>query len=459
MNKLILLCALPLLLAGCACGGGGSEGGKGGKCYGNGTCDEGLDCQKGTCVKPGSDDEEGGDGEGGDGEGDDGEGDDGEGGGDSKPAGNAAAPLPKALAAVVKCLGHSKPTDLKSVSPDDVADCFEKTFGVVEKIPSKGKCDAHPEVVVTTGALGSCSLRDEDLRATRRLDDDYPGVGRANAVFVDEEFVGFTLHVARPKENRMGSCEADDFVKDAESKLKNLGKEILNKESGPDTMLTRSHGGAIYSVHRTSVSRAYGVDRVVFSVFLEDKANALKGRIPELKPDWFPRREDDIASAKRRTEKLFRAMGNGRTQNVARACDDADILSLLGQPVNKVTRDCDFGGSGVTFGGQQYWKQWPVGWAQIKEPRVKVHGVGPEGEVMEIFAQIPDPGRDILREIDSDMGAGTKYGCGGRAWVIDDYVMRVRPSGQKLNLAFVRTRDYDAFSILVPQASVYANWR
>jgi hypothetical protein len=458
MNKLILLCALPLLLAGCACGGGGgSEGGKGGECYGNGTCDDGLDCVKGTCVKPGAADDDGEEGTGDDEGGDEGTGDDLE--GDEGKADDAAAPLPKELASVFKCLGHTKPTQLKSVSPDDVADCFEKTFGVVEKIPSKGKCAAHPEVVVTTGAIGACSLQDEDIKATRRLDDDYPGVGRVNAIFVDDDFVGFTVHVARPKENRSGSCDADDFVKDAESALKGLGEELVDKESGPDSMLTRSHDGAVYSIHRTSVSRAYGVDRVVFGVFLEDRANEHKGRIPELKPNWFPRREDDIQSAKRRTEKLFRAMGSGRTGSVAKACDDADILSLLGKPVKKVIRDCDFGASGIGFGGQQYWKQWPVGWAQIKDPRVKVHGVGPDGEVMEIFAQIPDPGRGILKEIDSDMGKGTNYGCGGRAWVIDDYVMRVRPSGRKLNLAFVRTRDYDAFSILVPQASVYANWR
>ena len=78
---------------------------------------------------------------------------------------------------------------------------------------------------------------------------------------------------------------------------------------------------------------------------------------------------------------------------------------------------------------------------------------------MELFAQIPDPGREILREIDDELGTGTKYGCGGRAWIVDDYVMRARPAGNKLNFAFVRSQDYDAFSILVPQASVYANWR
>ena len=450
MKRLILALALPLWLAGCACGGGGEEGGKGGKCYGNGTCDEGLDCVDGTCVKPtaadGDDDEE---------EGEEGTGDD-EGDGDEKPEA-AGAPLPADLAAVVKCLGHSAPAQLSSVSPDAVAECFEEVFGVVEKVPAKGKCAAQPEVVVTTGAIGACSLRSEDLRPSRDLDGDYPGIGRANAVFVDEKFVGFTLHVARPKDNRAGKCAADDFVKEAEGQLADLGEEIVNRQSGPDTVHTRSHDGIIYSIHRTSVTAGYGVDRVVFSVFLESRANANKDRIRELNPSWFPRREDDIMSAKRRTQKLFRAMGNGRTASVSQACDDGDLLSLLGKPVGKITRDCDLGG--LSFGSTQYWKQWPVGWAQIRDPRVKVHGVGPDGDVMELFAQIPDPGREILREIDDELGTGTKYGCGGRAWIVDDYVMRARPAGNKLNFAFVRSQDYDAFSILVPQASVYANWR
>jgi hypothetical protein len=319
-------------------------------------------------------------------------------------------------------------------------------------------------VVVETGPLNPCTLQFEERKASRKLDADYPGLGRVNAIFVDGGFVGFTMMVARPTENRSLNCQSDHFVTDPEKILASLGDDLVNIKSGPDTMMTRVHDGVVYSIHRTRVTQGYPVDRTVFAVFVEAEANKYKDRIEELDPGWFPKREEDIQMADTRASRVFRQVGSGKSRSARSACKKGDLLGLLGKPVRKTIRTCEFPNEFVgslKFKGASFWKYWPVMHTQIREAnaRMKLHGVGPGGRVMEVFIQIPDPGRRTLKDVDSTMGEGTEYGCGGRAWVIDGYVMRARPVGGKLNLAFTLLEDYDAFSILVPQASVYANWR
>ncbi len=130
-------------------------------------------------------------------------------------------------------------------------------------------------------------------------------------------------------------------------------------------------------------------------------------------------------------------------------------MDFLGKPLNKVRKDC------AAFKGGRNWAQWPVSETRLTMDgnRFQLTALSKKGKIVEVFMRGEAAGGKFLREMTKVMGKSTPYQCTAHAWRVGPHLIRMRPAGRFVNIAFTRVDDHDTFSMVVPGATVGATWR
>lgn len=347
--------------------------------------------------------------------------------------------LPKPVQTLVKCLEVSTAQELAAISPQQAKGCLESNFGAA-KGPGR-VCQSQPEEVYSSDVLDPCEFHVSQMTRSMPVSKPREGLGRLQVIFKDDRFRGILLQSTRPTINSSATCGTQDRFKALEGTFidesVSLGERRYQR-AGLDFQLVRQQPGGHYPVVR---------DTLVVTL-------TGKNDMPHLSAGWERTSIEDLPNSGRMSRDMRAALEEvGEAMGCKRY--HGSLLNLLGEPLDKVRKDC------AAFGPGRNWVQWPVSESRIADSgnRLQLTSLGADGRIVEVFMRGEASGGQFLKEMRKEMGASTGYQCTAHAWRVNDYVIRVRPAGRFVNIAFTRLEDHDALSMVVPGATIGPSWR
>ncbi len=348
----------------------------------------------------------------------------------------ATQTLPRSMQTMVTCLGAKSANDLSRVTPSQAKSCLKTHFGN-DKGPGR-QCGGQPEEVYSSDVLDSCSFT---ASAAKRgaLKKPRPGLGRMHAIFVGDRFQGLMMQSTRPVSNSNASCGTEDLFSSQRQALasQNTGKDHFTR------------AGLEYKIEHVEMGDFYPVVRDNFILKIEGSTAA-----PALDATWTRNKATDLPHAGSIPRNMRNAM---QEVGDALGCSryKGSLLGLLGKPLSKITRDCD------AIKGGRNWAQWPVSEMRLNEGgnRFQLTAMGPQGIITEVFLRVEAPGNAFVKEMKKNIGRSTPYQCNAHSWYAGKYIIRARPAGKYVNVAFSLVDTHDNLSMVVPGATLGRDWR
>jgi len=346
-----------------------------------------------------------------------------------------AVPMPPPLRALVDCLGGT--SNLNRLTYADV-ESTKNCLTAISTTPSfqaEQMCSANPEEVWRAeGAWDTCTLQPTG-RST--------GIVRFNAVFRSGGLAAVTMSSTRESVN---GCAEPPFAPYARSAA------ALGASRGFETWQVGDW------IHRfeSSHTEAPGLSLV------EDRYTMLRTDVlltGSLAPEFQGLSVSDVNVAQGAIpSSVWSAMAD---LGFDMGCPAVYLPSLVGQSSESVLQQCpnlERTRAYMHMPGERL-RPRARGRAKRGRPKVALAGLGSPAIITEVLVDLPDKGQALWKETSAALGPSTKYDCTGHVWRQGAYVVRVRPGGGRLRIAWTPIGSHEAFGWVAPRAGLSPSWR